>query len=165
MDCHLTIDDHGREIAVFALEVEHPCNGWRLDRYLTFKFKRMSRTLVQRIIRSTLTLNEQAGPKSGARVHTGDRIVIRRPVLEEPDVPRTFRVLRKEPSFVAVDKPAGLPVHPTARFIKNTMTTRSTWFLALNFKWILFLTSRVPKIASAMVTTVSAASPIPLKRR
>lgn len=49
-------------------------------------------------------------------------IVIYRPPLPEPETPRTFGVLWEDEDLVVVDKPAGLPVHPTARYYENTLT-------------------------------------------
>ena len=45
-----------------------------------------------------------------------------RPPFEEPDVPLHFGVLYEDEAIVAVDKPAGLPVHPSATYHKNTLT-------------------------------------------
>ncbi len=56
-------------------------------------------------------------------VRPGELIVIERPAPKEPDVPRTFDVLVDEPSFLAIDKPSGLPIHATAKFYRNTLTT------------------------------------------
>ena len=33
-----------------------------------------------------------------------------------------FEELARGPGYLAVDKPAGLPVHPTARYLNNTLT-------------------------------------------
>lgn len=45
-----------------------------------------------------------------------------RPPFEEPNVPLYFDVLYQDEDIVAVDKPAGLPVHPSATYHKNTLT-------------------------------------------
>jgi 23S rRNA pseudouridine1911/1915/1917 synthase len=55
-------------------------------------------------------------------VRTGEVIVIERPAPVEPPVPRDFTVLVEEESFIAIDKPAGLPIHTTAKFWRNTLT-------------------------------------------
>jgi 23S rRNA pseudouridine1911/1915/1917 synthase len=55
-------------------------------------------------------------------VRAGDAIVLFRPAWDEPPVPREVAVLYQDTSLIAVDKPPGLPVHPTARFYKNTLT-------------------------------------------
>jgi 23S rRNA pseudouridine1911/1915/1917 synthase len=54
-------------------------------------------------------------------VRTGDTIHIDRPAPIEPDVPREFGILAEDAYFLAIDKPAGLPMHTTAKFWKNTL--------------------------------------------
>ncbi len=45
-----------------------------------------------------------------------------RPPFEEPNVPLYFDILHEDDAVLAVDKPAGLPVHPSATYHKNTLT-------------------------------------------
>jgi 23S rRNA pseudouridine1911/1915/1917 synthase len=54
-------------------------------------------------------------------VRGGEVIVLDRPAPVEPAVPRDFRVLAEDESFLALDKPAGLPIHTTAKFFRNTL--------------------------------------------
>jgi 23S rRNA pseudouridine1911/1915/1917 synthase len=48
--------------------------------------------------------------------------VLVRPPFEEPNVPLFFDVLYEDDDVLALDKPAGLPVHPSATYHKNTLT-------------------------------------------
>jgi 23S rRNA pseudouridine1911/1915/1917 synthase len=52
----------------------------------------------------------------------GELIRLFRPLPVEPEVPREYSVLYEDEWLLAVDKPAGLPVHPTARYFRNTLT-------------------------------------------
>jgi len=61
--------------------------------------------------------------KASQSVAAGDVYVIRRPARAEPPCPRHVDILLDEPEFVVVDKPAGLPVHASAKFYFNTLTT------------------------------------------
>ena len=45
-----------------------------------------------------------------------------RPRPEEPRAPRYFDVLYEDDDVLAVDKPPGLPMHPTATWFRNTLT-------------------------------------------
>lgn len=110
------------EVIEIRFTVEPQYTGWRLDRYLQLRIKRLSRTRIAEICRRVLTLNDVAVRKPGVRVKRGDRILIRRPALPEPDVPRHFEELARGPGYLAVHKPAGLPVHPTAHYLNNTLT-------------------------------------------
>ncbi len=106
---------------VFTVKAEHA--GMRLDRWLSTEMSRLSRTRAQRIC-ETFTFDPGArrlGPSH--RVRAADVVVVFRPRWEEPDAPREVPVVYADPHMVAVDKPAGLPVHPTARFHQNTLTT------------------------------------------
>ncbi|HJZ87873.1 MAG TPA: RluA family pseudouridine synthase [Polyangia bacterium] len=101
--------------------VESDCAGWRLDRYLRHKIPRLSRTRIQRIIKLQLTI-DGAPAKPSSKLRAGQGILIRRPAPREPPVPRDFRVLFDDGDVLAIDKPAGLPMHPTARYHFGTLT-------------------------------------------
>src|SRR5450432_2143182 len=47
---------------------------------------------------------------------------MRRPAPLEPDVPRHVEVIATDGEFYVLDKPAGLPIHPTARYHYGTLT-------------------------------------------
>jgi 23S rRNA pseudouridine1911/1915/1917 synthase len=49
-------------------------------------------------------------------------VLLVRPPFEEPNVPLFFDVLYEDDDVLALDKPAGLPVHPSATYHKNTLT-------------------------------------------
>ena len=60
--------------------------------------------------------------RASERVRAGETVILVRPAFEEPNVPRYFDVLYEDDAILAVDKPAGLPVHPSATYHKNTLT-------------------------------------------
>ncbi len=102
--------------------VEGECHGWRLDRFLMKKMRRLSRARVQRVIRGDLDVDGVPVRKPAATVLSGQRVSFRRPAPAEPEVPRAVAVLAEDPRFYALDKPAGLPIHPTARYHYGTLT-------------------------------------------
>lgn len=105
-------------------EVEENYAGWRLDRYLQEKLKRASRARVQALIRESLVHDESRRLKPSTPVWPGLRFRLRRPEVEEPDgLPDRLVVRHDDPFVLVVDKPAGLPVHPTARYYRGTATT------------------------------------------
>jgi len=55
-------------------------------------------------------------------VRAGEHVVLVRPPFEEPHVPLYFDVIYEDEAVLAVDKPSGLPVHPSATYHKNTLT-------------------------------------------
>lgn len=102
--------------------VEPRFQGIRLDCFLTERFH-LSRSRAQKIIRTTLTINGNKPCKTGLKVNGGDKIHIRRPAPRDPPVPTDYQILQEDPHYVAISKPAGLPVHPTGNFLKNTLTS------------------------------------------
>jgi 23S rRNA pseudouridine1911/1915/1917 synthase len=100
-------------------EVEPNYDGLRLDQYLTAKIKRLSRSRAQVIIEQHLVSERPL--KCSSRVHRGLRFAIRRQRATEPETPDDVTVLYRDEWLVVVDKPAGLPVHPTARYHHGTL--------------------------------------------
>ena len=110
-----------REIMPLALRVSPECEGWRLDHFLKQRIRRLSRTKIRTIIETQVRLSSQRKPRPAMAVHVGDTIHIDRPAPIEPEVPRDFGILASDEHFLAIDKPAGLPMHTTAKFWKNTL--------------------------------------------
>ncbi len=110
------------EIIEVRFRVEEDFAGYRLDHYLKRKIRRLSRTRIQEVIRTQLEGPNGRKMKPHSPVTAGDELIIRRPARPEPIVPRSFEVLYDDEHVMVVDKPAGLPVHATARYFKNTLT-------------------------------------------
>ncbi len=49
-------------------------------------------------------------------------VLLCRPAFEEPDVPTDFGVVHEDEALLVVDKPPGLPVHPSASYHRHTLT-------------------------------------------
>ena len=90
--------------------------GLRLDRFLCARIPRLSRVLIQRAIGHRVRLQREPRPKPSTRLRAGDRVIVGFPALHE-DPERLagilIPVLHEDGSLLAVDKPAGLVVHPT----------------------------------------------------
>ena len=110
-----------REIMPLALRVPPECDGWRLDHFLKQRIRRLSRTKIRTIIESQVRLSGRRQPRPALAVRAGDTVHIDRPAPIEPEVPRHFEILAQDEHFLAIDKPAGLPMHTTAKFWKNTL--------------------------------------------
>jgi 23S rRNA pseudouridine1911/1915/1917 synthase len=103
-------------------EVEQNYKGWRLDAYLAQKIRRLTPEKIAFLIAERL---EHDGPEPllpSTVVTPGLRFALVREVEPEPDTPMDFRVLHDDGALLVVDKPAGLPVHPTARYFAHTFT-------------------------------------------
>jgi 23S rRNA pseudouridine1911/1915/1917 synthase len=102
--------------------VEGECHGWRLDRFLKKKIPRLSRARVQRVIRGDCRV-DGVPAKPSRVVAPGQVITFRRPAPEEPEAPRVLPLLAVDPAFYVLDKPAGLAMHPTAKYHYATLTS------------------------------------------
>ncbi len=114
------MSDDQLDLIRIDLDVPKECDGWRLDRFVQGRIPRLSRTRIQKMIRAQAELG---GPtlRPASRVAGGQRLTLLRPAPEEPDVPRHYRVIAEDGPLIAIDKPAGLPVHATARYHRNTL--------------------------------------------
>ncbi len=112
----------GPDIIPLRLPVPRECDGWRLDHFLKHRIRRLSRSKIQTIIVEQVCMADGRRARSSTSVRAGEIVVVNRPAPDEPDVPREFRVIAEDDTFLALDKPAGLPIHTTAKFYRNTLT-------------------------------------------
>ena len=122
-----TIPAHFIEL---TLPVVKEFSSWRADRFVCHKIPRLSRNRVQKILRSLAFDQNGRAVKPNRNLKTGDIIILYKEPPDEPDVNTDFTIIYEDEWYIAVDKPPGLPVHPTARYLKNTLTH----LLALRFK-------------------------------
>lgn len=120
-DVHLGPDGQPR-IIERRFVVDDNFAGERLDQFLKRQIPRLSRTRLQRILQTSLSRADGRPFKAHTRVAAGDEYILRVPARPEPPCPRTFDVLHEDPDFYVIDKPAGLPVHASAKFYFNTLT-------------------------------------------
>jgi len=106
---------------VSILRVPPEAKGMRLDRFVQSQLKRTSRTRAQKIIALGAYAPNARRLRGNDRVQAEQLILLWRPPWDEkaPDV--TLRVLYEDEHLLAVDKPAGIPVHPTARYHQSTV--------------------------------------------
>ncbi len=117
------LDEHGNpKIIERHLHVPPELAGLRLDHFVKTQITRLSRTKIQGIIEAQLTRADGFKPKPSTSVAAGEHYIIRRPAPAEPPVPRTFTVVHEDARMRIIDKPAGLPVHASAKFYFNTLT-------------------------------------------
>jgi 23S rRNA pseudouridine1911/1915/1917 synthase len=95
--------------------------GQRLDVFLQSQLKRTSRTRTQYIVSVSAYDVRGKRLRSNHRVQTEEHVLLWRAPWDEEQVPTDVPVLYEDPHILVVDKPALLPVHPTARYHKNTL--------------------------------------------
>ncbi len=106
---------------VSILRVPPEAKGMRLDRFVQSQLKRTSRTRAQKIIAHGAYSPDARRLKGNDRVHPEQLVLLWRAPWDEhaPDV--TINILYEDEHLLAVDKPSGVPVHPTARYHKSTV--------------------------------------------
>ena len=98
--------------------------GDRLDRYLTERLPEHSRAEIQRWIREGDVLVNQHSAKPSQRLNPGDLISVAIPAPKPTTVeaePIPLDILYEDDDLIAVDKPAGLVVHPAPGHESGTL--------------------------------------------
>ncbi len=107
---------------VLTFPVARELAGQRLDRFIQSRIPRLSRTRAQEIVRHCAYRSDGTLRRPSDRVREGEVVMLVRPPFREPETPQTFNVIYEDPHVLGVDKPAGLPMHPTATYHRNTLT-------------------------------------------
>lgn len=106
-------------VSVFRVPPE--VAGQRLDVFVHSQLHRTSRTRAQAIVRASAY--DPTGRKlvPNDRVRAEQHILLWRAPWDETPTPGEITILYEDEHLLAVDKPALLPVHPTARYFRNTL--------------------------------------------
>lgn len=109
----------GSVVSVFRVPPE--VAGQRLDVFMHGQLRRTSRTRAQYIVRGSAY--DASGRKLAPndRVQPEQRILLWRAPWDETPASVDLPVLYEDDHLLAIDKPALLPVHPTARYHRNTV--------------------------------------------
>lgn len=102
--------------------VEPSYRGWRLDRYLCAKIRRLSRAKAQTIVKSGGLSDRPLKPST--LVTPGMVLTLKRHRAPEPETPKELPVVYRDEELLVVNKPAGLPMHPSARYFAGTLVAR-----------------------------------------
>ncbi len=109
----------GSIVSVFRVPPE--VAGQRLDVFVHSQLHRTSRTRAQAIVRASAYDASGRRLKPNDRVQAEQRIMLWRAPWDETPVPVDVPILYEDEHLLAVSKPALLPVHPSARYHKNTL--------------------------------------------
>jgi len=113
------------EVIKIPLEVDANRAGLRLDRFISSRIVRLSRSRIQGIIAAGKVRAGDTGEvllRPAIRVREGQRVIIERPAMREPPVVLDYDVLYQDDALLVLDKPSGLPVHPSASYHRHTLT-------------------------------------------
>ena len=123
-------------LRLFVSPEEH---GLRLDHFLAKRCTWRSRTKIEELIQTDRVVLEGRTARPARKVHAGEAIVVLlpRPKREidwrtgtqrggaaRAEAGKQLAILFEDASLLAVDKPAGIPVHPGGRLLEDTVITR-----------------------------------------
>lgn len=109
---------------VSVLRVPPECAGMRLDRFVQSQLRRTSRTRTQAILKRGAYSPEAKPLRANDRVRAEQAILLWRPPWDEDAGPADMPILYEDDHLTAVGKPAGIVVHPTARYYASTVVKR-----------------------------------------
>jgi len=105
------------------LSVNEDEAGVRLDLFLTKRFVRFSRNEWQkRLVAGEIKISGYTA-RASRRLNAGDTIEFTYAMRNEPEVPTEIPIIYEDDNYLAVNKPAGLPVHPSGIYKERTVTT------------------------------------------
>ncbi len=107
-----------------SVSVQESDNGKRLDTFLSEHFKEISRSHIQRLIKSKNVFVNQQMRKNSFRVSEGEQIEI---ILPEPpafqlqaeEIP--LDIVYEDEEIIVINKPSGMIVHPAAGVMQGTI--------------------------------------------
>src|SRR2546428_8245999 len=115
------IEDAAR--ALIHFEVEPNYAGWTLRQYVAEKLKRpLAPARVDRLLGGRALLHGERELLPETRIWPGLRFSLRKRSPGDEGEPPPIPVVHEDDALLVVDKPAGLALHPTARYHVSTLT-------------------------------------------
>ena len=99
-------------------------SGLRIDKYLSSVNEQLSRSYIQKLLKSGLVLVDGKPVKASYQVDEGDVISLDIPEAVEPEIEpenMDLDILYEDQDVILVNKPKGMVVHPTAGHYSHTL--------------------------------------------
>ena len=106
------------------LTVAEDMAGTRIDRYLTLACGDISRSYLQKLLKSETVLVNQKAVKSNYKVVPGDVIDLEIPEAVEPEIEpeqMDLDIIYEDSDIILINKPKGMVVHPAAGHYSGTL--------------------------------------------
>lgn len=113
------------------LVIRSRLSGRRLDKYLHGRFRKLSRTTIQRMIKRGEILANGKPTKNSYEIENGDVIDMTMPLPEPYDVtPENIPldIVYEDDFVLAVNKPVGIIVHPASRTQRGTIANGLAYY-------------------------------------
>jgi 23S rRNA pseudouridine1911/1915/1917 synthase len=115
-------EGYAKDSVVLTFNVASEHAGLRLDRFIQRQIPRLSRTRAQKIIRACACRRDGSKRLPSDLVRAGEVVLLVREQFVEPETPLDYEIIFQDEAILAIDKPAGLPVHPSATYHKHTLS-------------------------------------------
>lgn len=112
------VDPHA-VLSVFRVPKEMA--GIRADVFMATQLKNTSRTRAKFIVGAAAYYVDGSRVKANDRLSAERLIALWRPPWDEVEMDVHIPILFEDPYLIVINKPAGLPVHPSARYYRNTV--------------------------------------------
>lgn len=126
-----SVETDGDETEKVTLFIRRRLPGRRLDKYLHGRFPRLSRTVIQRLIREgAITVNGKPA-KASYEPDGGDRIDMAVPPPQPYEVipePIPLDIVYEDDHLIALNKPKGIIVHPSHHTQTGTLANGLAWY-------------------------------------
>lgn len=99
-------------------------SGLRIDKYLSTVYEQLSRSYIQKLLKSGLVLVDGKPVKASYQVDEGDVISLDIPEAVEPEIEpenMDLDILYEDQDVILVNKPKGMVVHPAAGHYSHTL--------------------------------------------
>lgn len=104
--------------------VSEELSGVRLDKCLADVFPELSRSYLQKLLKSECVLVNEKQVKSNYRVNAGDSVELEVPEAVEPEIvpeKMDLDIVYEDHDMIIVNKPKGMVVHPAAGHYSGTL--------------------------------------------
>jgi len=112
-----------RDPSLILFVVEPNYDGWTLARYVAEKLQRpLPGPRLDRLLRGRSLVHDEPELLPETRIWPGLRFGLRKRSPGDDGEPPPVQVVHEDDALLVVDKPAGLALHPTARYHLSTLT-------------------------------------------
>lgn len=98
--------------------------GMRIDKYLSDQLPDISRSYIQKLLKSGYVFVNEAAVKSNYKGMAGDQVSLELPEISEPEITAEdipLDILYEDRDIILVNKPKGMVVHPAAGHYSGTL--------------------------------------------
>ena len=106
-------------------------SGLRIDKYLSTVNEQLSRSYIQKLLKSGLVLVDGKPVKASYQVEEGEVISLDIPEAVEPEIEpedMDLDILYEDMDVILINKPKGMVVHPAAGHYSHTLVNGLTLY-------------------------------------